>query len=179
MVSYCLVIQPAPRINLLSLMGLGKNVFGIYRLIVILIQLYCIFLIIIYSSEFFPHIFLSLAGTCDINVVLTLQLSEEEASKVVLDAAEYSDSKWVHASELREGSSIYHPALVHSARALAASSAARVLRNAVAAGGTDADIAALARELCALTAPPPKGRSEYAVRNEELQYEGAVLVQHH
>jgi hypothetical protein len=114
------------------------------------------------------------AGTCDINVVLTVELSDEEAKKVVLDANEYSDSKWISQEEMQIGD--YHPALKVSARALSAQAKLAELHRAVSAGSGDAHVAHLARELCALTQPPAMGRSTYILRNDELGYEGAVDV---
>ncbi len=114
------------------------------------------------------------AGTCDINVVLTVQLTDEEAKKVILDASEYSDSKWITQEEMQAGD--YHPALKVSARALSARAKLAELHGAAFAGTGDVEMARLARELCALTQPPAMGRSSYVLRNDDLGYEGAVDV---
>jgi hypothetical protein len=113
-------------------------------------------------------------GTCDINVVLTVQLSDEEVKLVVLDKNEYSDSKWISTDELLSGD--YHPALKVSARALLARSKLDELQSAVGTGAGDSEVAALARQLCALSRPPVTGRSEYTLRNTELCYEATVDV---
>ncbi len=107
-------------------------------------------------------------------MVLTVQLSDEEAKKVVLDLNEYSDSKWISQEEMQTGD--YHPALKVSARALSARAKLSELHQAVSASIGDAEVARLARELCSLTQPPALGRSTYVLKNDEVGYEGSVDV---
>ena len=107
-------------------------------------------------------------------MVLTVLLSDEEAGRVVLDKNEYSDSKWISFDELLSGD--YHPALKVSARALLAQSKQRELQAAVSGGSGDAEIARIARELCALSQPPEIGRSTYILKSSELGYEARVDV---
>jgi len=57
-------------------------------------------------------------GTCDVNIVLTVELTDAEISTIVLDPKEYAESKWVDEDELIRGN--YHPALQYSARSLQA-----------------------------------------------------------
>ena len=125
--------------------------------------------LIFYSNpEFFE------SGTCDINVVLTVELSDDEAGRVVLDENEYSGSKWIGFDELFSGD--YHPALKVSARALLARSKLRELQGAIEKGSGDAEIAKLARELASISQPPVLGRSTYTLKNDELAYEAVVDV---
>ncbi|GBG72688.1 hypothetical protein CBR_g12256 [Chara braunii] len=48
-------------------------------------------------------------GTCDLSLVYTLVLQEDECSKICLDQKEYSDSRWFRLEEISEGE--FHPAL--------------------------------------------------------------------
>ena len=93
---------------------------------------------------------------------------------MLLDMNEYSDSKWVTPDELMSGD--IHPALKVSAQAVLNRRKRAELQAAVEGGEGDADVARLARELCALSKPPPMGLSTYVVRSGELGYEGAVHV---
>jgi len=85
-------------------------------------------------------------GTCDVNIVLTVELTDDEISRITLDAKEYAGSKWVELDEIIDGVE-YHPALRYSARSLKAHRTMLALRAAVAAGSSDADVAAIARNL--------------------------------
>jgi len=114
-------------------------------------------------------------GTCDVNIVLTVQLSEEEASQIVLDPKEYTDSKWVAPEEMLEGS--YHPALQCSVRSLLSAAKLSALQNAVGSGAEDRVVAALAKDLVGIAQTEPTlGESSYRVKNEELGYDGSVSV---
>lgn len=117
-------------------------------------------------------------GTADINVVLTAQLSDEEKASVKMDIKEYSGSKWVSHDELHAG--YYHPALKYSSRSLIAHHALARMRNAVASGAGDAEIAAAAREYAkASEAHEPLGESKYVCRSDLKQYECGVKVSQH
>ncbi|KAJ1486670.1 hypothetical protein T484DRAFT_1943073 [Baffinella frigidus] len=113
-------------------------------------------------------------GTCDINLVLTVELTAEEADGLKLDAQEYHESKWTSAREVEEGD--YHPALRYSAKSLRTHMKLKDLRAATDAGGDDAAVAALAREYVALLAPPELGETAYKIRSPEKGYEGKVSV---
>eukprot|EP00899_Mesostigma_viride_P012236 jgi/Mesvir1/21012/Mv08067-RA.1 len=56
-------------------------------------------------------------GTCDISCVLTIAVTEEEASGIRLTPDEYCDSQWVDPRAVVDDHS-YHPALRHAVRAL-------------------------------------------------------------
>mmetsp|Transcript_60921 Transcript_60921/g.89321 ORF Transcript_60921/g.89321 Transcript_60921/m.89321 type:complete len:235 (-) Transcript_60921:82-786(-) len=103
-------------------------------------------------------------GTCDVNIVLTVELNDDEISSIVLDEKEYAESKWIEIDELITGA--YHPALQYSARSLQAHKTLVALRTAVTAGSSDADVAALARLLVEHSADPRCGTSEYVVKSE-------------
>jgi hypothetical protein len=86
-------------------------------------------------------------GTADLSTVHVLELTEEEASKIVLDPKEYSDARWFAADEVLNGP--FHPALQTAVRDLHARACYRALERAVAAGSTDQAITAAARALVA------------------------------
>jgi len=112
-------------------------------------------------------------GTCDVNIVLTVELTDEEISNIVLDPKEYVTSKWIELDELLGGG--YHPALQYSARSLKVHRTMQALKRAVAEGKGDADLAALSRELVALSAEPPCGTAAYVVKSDlHPGYAGAV-----
>jgi hypothetical protein len=115
-------------------------------------------------------------GTCDINIVLTAQLTDEEAARIKLDDKEYADMTWISAADLMHGN--YHPSLKHSARNLVAHNKMAEMEARIKEGAGDADIAALARELYQLKqAVPEAGVSEYKCVSEERQYECAVTLE--
>jgi len=110
-----------------------------------------------------------------VSIVLTVQLSDEEASQIVLDPKEYTDSKWVAPEEMLEGS--YHPALQCSVRSLLSAAKLSALQNAVGSGAEDRVVAALAKDLVGIAQTEPTlGESSYRVKNEELGYDGSVSV---
>ncbi len=117
-------------------------------------------------------------GTTDIQVALSLQLTEDEVGKVVLDPKEYADSQWIEPAAVVAGD--FHPALKFAVRSLLAVRKLRELQRAVSAqpACSDAEVAALAREFCALSADttPPAGVSEYRVVAPALDYECEVAV---
>ena len=117
-------------------------------------------------------------GTADINVVLTAQLSDEEKARVKMDGKEYAGSQWVSHEELQAGD--YHPALKYSFRSLIAHHSLARMRDAVANGEGDAEIAAAAREYAkASEAHEPLGDSKYVCRSELKKYECGVSVSKH
>ena len=89
-------------------------------------------------------------GTCDVNIVLTVELTDDEVSSIVLDPKEYAESKWVDLDELITG--YYHPAIQYSARSLKAHQTMQALRAAVSSNSSDSDVAALARNLVEISA---------------------------
>lgn len=118
-------------------------------------------------------------GTCDVQLVLSTQLTQDEAARVRLDAEEYATSEWMAVETVAAGGADFHPALSHACRQLLAARVEERLSTAAALPPTaeaDAQLAALARELAALRRPPASGRSAYVLRSAELAYEGAVDV---
>lgn len=117
-------------------------------------------------------------GTTDSQVVLSLQLTEAEVDKVILDPKEYSDSQWLEPETILSGH--YHPALQFAVKSLLGTRTLRQLQQAVAEkSDNDVEIAALARELVRLTAErPADGESAYRVVSEELHYECTVTSQY-
>jgi len=114
-------------------------------------------------------------GTCDVNIVLTVQLADEEASTIVLDPKEYTDSKWVAPEEILEQA--YHPALQCSVRSLLSAAKLSEMQQAVARGAAAEEVAALAKQLVTLTQTEPAlGESSYRVKNDALGYDGTVTV---
>jgi len=115
-------------------------------------------------------------GTTDSQVVLSLRLTEEEVTKVVLDPKEYTDAKWLPPAEILGGH--FHPALKYAVGALLAGQKLAELRAAAAAApADDAALARLAREFSALAdavgAPPA---AAYRVVAPELAYECDVVT---
>lgn len=118
-------------------------------------------------------------GTTDSQVVLSLQLTEAEVEKVVLDPKEYSDSQWLEPEVILAGS--YHPALQFAVQSLLGSRVLSQLQQAVAEKpDNDIEIAALAKQLVRMTtaARPADGVSAYRVVAPELQYECTVTSQY-
>ena len=113
-------------------------------------------------------------GTCDVNIVLTVELTQEEISKIVLDPKEYNDCTWVTPEALL--ASDYHPALQYSARALLAANKLAEIRELEKQGNADGKVLEALREYLKLTEDPACGVSPYVLRNQELNYEGQVLV---
>lgn len=116
-------------------------------------------------------------GTTDVQLVLSMQATQEEMAAIKLDEKEYSDSQWIAPQDVLAGD--YHPALKHACGALLAGRVMAELERTAAAPPSpesDAQLAKLARELVALRSPPPAGVSSYRVRCAELSYDGAVNV---
>ena len=114
-------------------------------------------------------------GTTDSQFVLSLQLTEAEVGNVVLDEKEYEASQWLEPQAGVDGD--FHPALKFAVRSLLASRKLAELRTAVAAHpDNDVEVAALARQLVALTDNAPAGQSDYRVVAPALQYECAVTT---
>ena len=116
-------------------------------------------------------------GTCDLQLVLSTQLTADEAGRVRLDAQEYTTSEWLPLEAVAHGS--FHPALSYACRELLARRVEARLGECAAlppAADSDAQLATLARELVALRRPLPSGRSAYVLRSTELTYEAAVDV---
>ena len=116
-------------------------------------------------------------GTTDSQVVLSLQLTEAEVEKVVLDPKEYESSQWLEPQAILDGD--FHPALKFAVSSLLGSRKLQELTDAVNSHpSNDVEVAKLARELIALTASNPvrEGTSEYRVVAPKLQYECDVEV---
>ena len=107
-------------------------------------------------------------------MVLSLQLTEAEVDKVVLDPNEYEDSQWLEPEAILAGS--FHPALQFAVKSLLGTRALAKLQQAISEKpDNDVEIAALARELIKLTSSrPPDGESAYRVIAPSLQYECGV-----
>ena len=106
--------------------------------------------------------------------MLSLQLTEEEVDKVVLDPNEYEASQWLEPEAILDGS--FHPALQFAVQSLLGTRALAKLQQAVQEKpDNDVEIAALARELIGLTSKrPADGESAYRVVAPSLQYECSV-----
>jgi hypothetical protein len=121
-------------------------------------------------------------GTCDIQVVMSLALTDEEANRIVLDPKEYEGSKWELIDSIisNEAASLYHPALRFACRSLKAREI-EVKMNKVAtepiSRETNEILASLARQMFTLKKPPEAGIGAYQVKSEALGYEGVVKVQ--
>lgn len=114
-------------------------------------------------------------GTTDSQFVLSLQLTEDEVTKVVLDDKEYEASQWIEPEAVVDGD--FHPALKFAARSLLSSRKWSELRAAtVTHPSNDVEVAALARELMALTAEASPGQSDYRIVSPALQYECTVTT---
>ena len=116
-------------------------------------------------------------GTTDSQVVLSLRLTEEEVTKVVLDPKEYTDAKWLPPAEILGGH--FHPALKYAVASLLAAQKLAELR--AAAPGDDATLARLAREFSALAdaagaQAANDGAAAYRVVAPELSYECDVTT---
>jgi len=88
-------------------------------------------------------------GTADIAVVQTAEVSGEERAAITADPAEYSASEWVAPQVVAHGDT-FHPALRRAVLHLMMRDVWDQLAAATAAGGSDAEVAALARRLAAL-----------------------------
>ena len=111
--------------------------------------------------------------------MLSLQLTETEVEKVVLDPTEYETSQWVEPTTVLDGD--FHPALKFAVRALLGAQKMRELAACVAASkDNDVEVARLARELVgaigASATAVPEGTSAYRVVAPALQYEGSVTT---
>jgi 8-oxo-dGTP pyrophosphatase MutT (NUDIX family) len=117
-------------------------------------------------------------GTCDSQVVLSLQLTEAEVEKVVLDPKEYESSQWIEPKAVITGD--FHPALRFAVQSLLGARKLNELQAAIATqADNDVEIARLARELVELTSGSvPNGESDYRVRAPALQYECGVTSQY-
>ena len=115
-------------------------------------------------------------GTTDSQVVLSLQLTEAEAEKLVLDPKEYEASQWLEPETILAGD--FHPALKFAVQSLLGARKFAQLKAAVAAAPDNhVEVAMLAREYVELTSGrPPVGVSEYRVVAPKLQYEAAVTT---
>mmetsp|Transcript_4178 Transcript_4178/g.9124 ORF Transcript_4178/g.9124 Transcript_4178/m.9124 type:complete len:233 (-) Transcript_4178:351-1049(-) len=111
-------------------------------------------------------------GTTDSQYVLSLRLEESEVTNVVLDEKEYETSQWIDPQAILDGH--FHPALQFAVRSLLARRTWDSLQMAVLGKSSDAEVAALARELVATAVNPQVGTSEYRVLAPALQYECAV-----
>jgi hypothetical protein len=120
-------------------------------------------------------------GTCDIQVVMSLALTDEEANRIVLDTKEYEGSKWELIDYVisNEAGSLYHPALQFACQSLKAREI-EVNMNKVAAEPISCEndelLASLARQLSSLKKAPEAGIGAYRVKSEALGYEGVVKV---
>jgi ADP-ribose pyrophosphatase YjhB (NUDIX family) len=117
-------------------------------------------------------------GTCDVQLVLSTQLTADEAKRVRLDAQEYASSAWLPIASVADDAQ-YHPALRHACQELLIRRVEDRLAQAACAppsADADAKLAAIARELAGLRQPMKAGRSEYVLRSAELTYEAAVTV---
>ena len=120
-------------------------------------------------------------GTCDIQVVMSLVLSDQEAQRIVLDPKEYQNSKWelIDSVTASESASVYHPALRSSCWLLKAREVEGEMREAALLPvGNESNelIASLARELCLLKRAPEEGIGPYRIVSEALEYQGVVKV---
>ena len=121
-------------------------------------------------------------GTTDSQVVLSLRLTEEEVTKVVLDPKEYTDAKWLPPAEILGGH--FHPALKYAVASLLAAQKLAELRAACERGddtSDDATLARLAREFSALAdaagaQAANDGAAAYRVVAPELSYECDVTT---
>ena len=86
-------------------------------------------------------------GTADISTIHVLELTVEEAGKVVLDPKEYSDAGWFDPDELLVGD--FHPALKMAVRDLQARNAYLELERAIVTGASVGEVATVARALVA------------------------------
>lgn len=116
-------------------------------------------------------------GTCDINVVLTAELTDVEVESIKFDPQEYGDMKWVTADEIFAG--CYHPAVQYSCRSLLAHKKLVEMQACVASDGGDAEMAALAREYCLLSKEPHLGVSDYKCVSDLKKYSCDVTVSLH
>lgn len=117
-------------------------------------------------------------GTCDSQYCLSLQLTEAEVEKVVLDEKEYETSQWLEPDAIVSGD--FHPALKFAVHSYMASLKFDELQQAVLGHpDNDVEVAKLARDLVGLTRALPvhEGASDYRVRAPRLQYECAVTTE--
>lgn len=120
-------------------------------------------------------------GTCDVQVVMSLVLTDQEAERIVLDPKEYAGSKWelIDTITAPEADSVYHPALRFSCRCLKAREMEEKMRK-VAAQPVNREsndlLASIARDLCSLKQEPGAGIGPYQVASEALGYQGVVKV---
>ena len=120
-------------------------------------------------------------GTCDIQVVFSLELSQEEAMAVVLDPKEYASSKWesIDAVLHPDSASLYHPALRYSVREFKAREIEKRMKEAAAmpiSPQSNELLLNLARSFCSLRVAPEEGIAPYRVVSQELGYNGVVNV---
>ena len=115
-------------------------------------------------------------GTTDSQFVFSLQLTEAEREKVVLDPNEYDDSQWLPYAAIIDGD--FHPALKFAVQSLLGARKLAELQSAIESNPDNhIEIAALAKELVATSSVrPPEGESAYKVRSAALQYEGTVTT---
>eukprot|EP00927_Polykrikos_kofoidii_P051548 TRINITY_DN45342_c0_g1_i1.p1 TRINITY_DN45342_c0_g1~~TRINITY_DN45342_c0_g1_i1.p1 ORF type:complete len:239 (-),score=39.70 TRINITY_DN45342_c0_g1_i1:94-810(-) len=117
-------------------------------------------------------------GTTDAQVVLSFQLRDDEVEKVVLDPKEYSESDWKSPNEILEGN--FHPALKFAVHSLLTNRKLDDLKQAVATGEDDHEVAKFAKDFISMTQKGDsllqEGPSDYLLENKELCYETTVEV---
>mmetsp|Transcript_7859 Transcript_7859/g.21426 ORF Transcript_7859/g.21426 Transcript_7859/m.21426 type:complete len:233 (+) Transcript_7859:53-751(+) len=114
-------------------------------------------------------------GTTDVQIVLSLRLTADEAGRIKLDAKEYADSKWMEPQAVLAGD--FHPALKHACANLLKRDAYTRLAALAAepvSSDSDAKVAAAAREMLAIDVPISSGTSSYVIKFGD--YQGAVNV---
>ena len=120
-------------------------------------------------------------GTADLQIVLSFQLEKEELSKVVFDADEYDEVKWVDVTDILNGN--FHPALKYPVHCLLTKWKMRNLQNIIDSNNKD-KIAHAAKEFVQgvqesndfLLKEQSSDHSEYRVQNSHLNYEATVSV---
>lgn len=118
-------------------------------------------------------------GTTDLQIVLSFQLKKEELSKVVFDANEYDEVKWVDARAILNGN--FHPALKYPIHCLLTKWKMKQLQNIIGSSNND-KIAHAAKEFVQgvqesnifLLKEQSNDHSKYRVQNSNLNYEATV-----
>jgi hypothetical protein len=115
-------------------------------------------------------------GTTDAQFCYKVQLlNDDEVQKVVLDESEYSESEWKLPSEIIEGN--YHPALKFAVGNMIAGNALEKMERKIEEGGSDEEIAVLAREFMKRRKDVDevlKTSKDYKLVSKELNYETTV-----
>ena len=114
-------------------------------------------------------------GTTDTQFCYKVQLrDEDEVKKVVVDEEEYCDSEWKLPSEILKGN--YHPALKYAVQCMSAGNALEKLEECDDKGGSDAEIAYLAREFLQRkrAVEDVLKKNDYKLDSKELNYQTTV-----